>query len=60
MYQILSSSGCGLRYLSPQPSADELVLMYSEDYFQSATPERAGYAQYIDDASQLRAMFRAT
>lgn len=49
--------GCGLRYLAPQPTAEELAELYGAAYFRRSEPGAPGYDRYLDELEELRAMF---
>jgi 2-polyprenyl-3-methyl-5-hydroxy-6-metoxy-1,4-benzoquinol methylase len=57
-YSILQCDDCTLRFLWPQPGADEQTDLYSENYFRSADGLDRGYAEYIAQADNHRATFR--
>jgi 2-polyprenyl-3-methyl-5-hydroxy-6-metoxy-1,4-benzoquinol methylase len=57
-FEIRRCRGCGLRFLHPQPTADDLERLYAESYFQSADSVAQGYSAYSDEAANWRATFR--
>jgi SAM-dependent methyltransferase len=57
-YTIVRCTTCGLRFLEPQPSDDELASLYSEDYYLSQDSRRRGYEGYATDADNWRRTFR--
>ena len=57
-YEILQCSGCGLRFLHPQPTAAELDAFYAEQYFRSGDSVSTGYDSYAEEAANWRATFR--
>ncbi len=57
-YEIVVCQGCGLRYLSPQPSPGQLEELYSSEYFTSGDAKLKGYGDYVRDADNLRSTFR--
>jgi SAM-dependent methyltransferase len=57
-YSILRCLKCGLRFLSPQPTAGELADLYSKEYFLSPDASKMGYSEYVSDAKNHRRTFR--
>jgi 2-polyprenyl-3-methyl-5-hydroxy-6-metoxy-1,4-benzoquinol methylase len=57
-YSILRCSGCGLRFLNPQPTTAELADFYSREYFVSSDASEKGYSEYVADAHNHRKTFR--
>lgn len=47
-YQIVRCRGCGLEFLHPRPTADEIAAFYDEGYF-TGNPERRGYLNYVGE-----------
>lgn len=56
-FDVRRCQACGLRFLWPQPTAEELDQLYGEAYFQRAEPGCPGYDEYLKEIDQLRAMF---
>lgn len=56
-YVIRACRGCGLRFLDPQPTMEELDRLYGELYFAKPQPGHPGYDRYLEEQSQLRRMF---
>jgi 2-polyprenyl-3-methyl-5-hydroxy-6-metoxy-1,4-benzoquinol methylase len=57
-YRICRCRSCGLRFLHPQPTADEIQEFYSKEYFGSGDSAVRGYDAYVADADNHRATFR--
>jgi 2-polyprenyl-3-methyl-5-hydroxy-6-metoxy-1,4-benzoquinol methylase len=57
-YRICRCESCGLRFLDPQPSLEEVQAFYNREYFGSGNSERRGYDAYVADAENHRASFR--
>ncbi len=53
----MACAGCGLRYLDPQPTAEELAALYGEAYFARQHPEQPGYDQYLEETENHRRTF---
>ncbi len=48
---------CGLFYVNPQPSAREILDLYSENYFASKDPSTLGYDDYAIHEKGLKKVF---
>ena len=57
-YAIVRCTGCGLRFLDPQPTEAELTALYSEHYYVSADSRQRGYEGYATEAENWRRTFR--
>lgn len=57
-YTLVVCTGCGLRFLDPQPTQDELASLYSETYYVSSDSRQRGYQGYATDAENWRRTFR--
>src|SRR5688572_14250898 len=57
-YRICQCSSCGLRFLSPQPTAKEVQDYYDAVYFGNKNSSTRGYDAYVADADLHRATFR--
>jgi 2-polyprenyl-3-methyl-5-hydroxy-6-metoxy-1,4-benzoquinol methylase len=57
-FSIVQCLDCGLRYLYPPPMIEETNELYSEHYFSSDDALGRGYADYAEQAANLRATFR--
>lgn len=57
-YSIVRCAGCGLRFLSPQPTGADLDLLYGEDYYVSDDSRGRGYDGYVTEAENWRRTFR--
>jgi SAM-dependent methyltransferase len=57
-YTIVRCRGCGLRYLSPQPTGSELTGIYDEAYYVSVDSRERGYDGYVTEAENWRRTFR--
>lgn len=55
-FTICRCTACGLRFLYPQLTADELRTFYDRDYF-SNPHSASGYESYLEDAENHRATF---
>ena len=55
---IVRCAGCGLRFMSPQPTADELADLYGETYYVSVDSRERGYDGYVTEAENWRRTFR--
>lgn len=53
----MACESCGLRYLHPQPTAEELERLYGAEYFSHATPGSPGYDRYVDEIENHRLTF---
>jgi 2-polyprenyl-3-methyl-5-hydroxy-6-metoxy-1,4-benzoquinol methylase len=56
-FTILRCEGCGLRYLDPQPTAEQLDALYSHSYFENDASVRQGYQSYAAEVDNHRATF---
>lgn len=54
---MLACAGCGLRYLDPQPTAQQLEALYGPDYFGHQSPGEPGYPRYVEELEGLRRTF---
>jgi 2-polyprenyl-3-methyl-5-hydroxy-6-metoxy-1,4-benzoquinol methylase len=57
-FQICRCTTCGLRFLFPQPTADEVQAYYDHEYFSNADSPSRGYDSYLAEAANHRATFR--
>ena len=57
-YTIVSCTSCGLRFLDPQPTDDDLASLYSEQYFVSYDSRQQGYDGYAAEAENWRRTFQ--
>jgi SAM-dependent methyltransferase len=57
-YTIVRCVGCGLRFISPQPSDAALNALYAEDYYVSEDSRGRGYDGYVTEAENWRRTFR--
>jgi 2-polyprenyl-3-methyl-5-hydroxy-6-metoxy-1,4-benzoquinol methylase len=57
-YCICRCRSCGLRFLDPQPTAEQVQAFYSKEYFGSGNSMSRGYDAYVADAENHRATFR--
>ena len=56
--RLVQCSGCGLIYVNPRPSSEDLARQYQEGYFQCDAPTFGGYEDYEADADDIRRTFR--
>lgn len=56
-FEVRACTGCGLRFLAPQPTAEELDRLYGEAYFARSRPGQPGYDRYLEEIAHLRRMF---
>jgi 2-polyprenyl-3-methyl-5-hydroxy-6-metoxy-1,4-benzoquinol methylase len=49
--------GCGLRYLDPQPTEQQLEALYGPSYFAQARPGEPGYDRYVEEFEGIRRTF---
>lgn len=56
-FAVLACVGCGLRYLEPQPTPEELTALYGEAYFARQHPGQPGYDQYLEETDNHRRTF---
>jgi len=56
-YAVYACGACGLRFLHPQPTSDDLVELYGERYFAHTTPGQPGYDRYLDELENIRRTF---
>jgi ubiquinone/menaquinone biosynthesis C-methylase UbiE len=57
-FRIVRCVECGLRFLEPQPSPEQLARLYTETYFNSEASVSKGYESYVLEASNWRATFK--
>ena len=48
-YSVMKCSNCGLSFLDPIPSQEELEKIYSKDYYFSTDSNQTGYSDYKKD-----------
>lgn len=56
-FSVVACGSCGLRFLSPQPSAEQLEELYGEAYFARARPGEPGYDRYLEEMDHIRRTF---
>lgn len=56
-FEVLACTGCGLRYLDPQPTAEQLDALYGQSYFTHTHPGEPGYDRYIEEFEGIRRTF---
>jgi SAM-dependent methyltransferase len=56
-FEVRACTGCGLRFLAPQPTAAELEALYGESYFARSRPGAPGYDTYLEEIDHLRSTF---
>lgn len=56
-FVILACQQCGLRFLDPQPTAEELTALYGEGYFNRPEVGQPGYDQYVGELEGHRRTF---
>jgi 2-polyprenyl-3-methyl-5-hydroxy-6-metoxy-1,4-benzoquinol methylase len=56
-FAVRACPACGLRFLDPQPTAEELDDLYGEGYFARSAPGEPGYDAYAAEIDNLRATF---
>ena len=57
-FTIRRCGACGLRFLFPQPTPDEVQAYYDHEYFSNADSPTRGYDSYLAEAENHRATFR--
>ncbi len=57
-HRMVECRGCGLWYLNPMPSRAALANVYCDQYFESASAQQTGYADYAGMADDWRDTFR--
>ncbi len=56
-FTIRACHSCGLRFLDPHPTAEELDALYGEAYFTGTTPGAPGYDRYLEEIDNHRRTF---
>lgn len=56
-FAILRCTACGLGFLDPQPTAQELRDLYQEEYFAGTKPGMPGYDRYLVEIENHRMTF---
>lgn len=56
-FSIVACRECGLRYLDPQPTVNELEELYSESYFTHEGTGLPGYDRYLEELDNHRRTF---
>jgi 2-polyprenyl-3-methyl-5-hydroxy-6-metoxy-1,4-benzoquinol methylase len=56
-FAVLACGACGLRFLHPQPAAEQLTALYGPDYFANAAPGAPGYDRYVEEMANIRRTF---
>lgn len=56
--RLVQCVGCGLIYINPRPSAEDLAQQYQETYFHCDEPTFGGYEDYEADSDEIRRTFR--
>lgn len=57
-HTIVACAGCGLRFVDPQPTRDQLTALYGDEYFVSIDSRERGYDGYVGEADNWRRTFR--
>jgi SAM-dependent methyltransferase len=57
-FEVRRCVGCGLHFLHPQPTSDEVQAYYNHDYFSNPDSPSRGYDSYLAEADNHRATFR--
>ena len=55
---IVRCASCGMRFLSPQPVAAQLIDLYTEEYYVNVDSRDRGYDGYVTEADNWRRTFR--
>ncbi len=56
-YQVFACGSCGLRFVDPQPSTDQMAALYGPSYFAHARPGEPGYDRYVEEFDGIRRTF---